>query len=210
MPAIRLAEKWEEGLRTSFRSSSAEGWNVYEHGGRVKLELRKPGQAKQTVRLPFDWSKAASGDVLSRVRSTYKLVAQGHSLRGAAEIADGKAPKPVVDWASAVERFRVQKMEHGRAVKPITWERSYGPVLADAVALLSGRKPPENPADLLDAVIRRWVPGSRARQIRAQSLAQFLRYCVSRGALPSPVNAAAESWLPHRQQGRSQRTQPEG
>ncbi|MFM7513458.1 MAG: site-specific integrase, partial [Cyanobium sp.] len=184
MPAIRRAEKWEEGLRTSVRSSSAEGWNVYEHGGRVKLELRKPGQAKQTVRLPFDWSKAASGDVLSRVRSIYKLVAEGHSLRGAAEIADGKAPKPVVDWAGAVERFRVQKMEHGRAVKPITWERSYGPVLADAVALLSGRKPPENPADLLDAVIRRWVPGSRARQIRAQSLAQFLRYCVSREHFP--------------------------
>lgn len=185
MPAIRRAEKWEEGLRASVRSSSAVGWNVCEHGGRVKLELRLPGQPKQTVRLPFDWCKAASGDVLTRVRNIYKLVAEGHSLKGAAEIAEGKAPKPVMDWAGAVERFRVQKMEHGRSVKPTTWERCYQPVLADAVDLLTGRKAPSDPADLLDLAIRKWAPGSRMRQIRAQSLAQFLRYCVARERFPA-------------------------
>ena len=189
MPAIRRDEKWEEGLRTSVRSSSAEGWNVYEHGGRVKLELRQPGQSKQTVRLPFDWCKAASGDVLTRVRNIYVLVSEGHSLKGAAEIADGKAPKPVMDWAGAVERFKVQKLQHGRTIKPSTWEHSYGPVLTDAVALLAGRHPPTNPADLLDLVIRKWEPGSRMRQIRAQSLAQFLRHCVTRDHFPA-------LWLP--------------
>jgi integrase len=185
MPVIRRAEKWEEGLRTSVRASSAEGWNVYEHGGRVKLELRRPGQPKQTVRLPYDWSRASAGDVLTRVRNIYKLVAEGHSLRGAAEIAEGKAPKPMMDWAGAVERFRVQKMEHGRAVQPMTWERSYKPVLADALALLDGRESPSTPADLIDLAIRGWAPGSRARQIRAQSLAQFLRYVVTREHFPA-------------------------
>ncbi|MFM7512151.1 MAG: site-specific integrase [Cyanobium sp.] len=189
MPAIRRVEKWEEGLRTSVRSSSAEGWNVYEHGGRVKLELRKPGQPKQTVRLPFDWCKASSGDVLTRIRNLYKLVAEGHSLKGAAEIAEGKAPKPIADWAGALDRFRVQKLQHGRTIKPTTWEHSYGPVLADAVDLLTGRQPPSNPEDLLDQAIRRWEPGSRMRQIRTQSLAQFLRYCVAREHFPA-------LWLP--------------
>ena len=37
--------------------------------------------------------------------------------------------------------------------------------------------------------IRDWEPGSRARQIRAQSLSQFLRYCVDRESFP-------ELWSP--------------
>ena len=185
MPAIRHAEPWAIGLRASVRTSTAEGWNVCEFRGRVRLEVRRQGQPKQTTFLPFDWSRSATGDVVARVRTIYTLVADGHSLKGAAEIAEGKAPKPVMDWAGAVERFQVQKMEHGRSVKPTTWERCYSPVLADAVALLTGRKPPTNPADLLDQVIRKWEPGSRARQIRAQSLAQFLRYCVARERFPA-------------------------
>lgn len=195
MPAIRHAEPWAIGLRATVRSSTAEGWSVCEFRGKVRLEVRQAGASKQAVFLPFDWSKGNVGDVLTRVRNIYKLFNDGHSLRGAADIAEGKAPKPVTDWAGAVERFRVQKTEHGRAVKLTTWDRCYAPVLSDAVTLLTGRKPPQNPADLLDAAIRRWAPGSRARQIRAQSLAQFLRYCVSREHFPAlwmpPVDLAS-------------------
>jgi integrase len=189
MPAIRHAEPWAHGLRTSVRTSTAEGWSVCEFRGRVRLEVRHPGQPKQTTFLPFDWARGSVGDVLSRVRTIYKLVAEGHSLKGAAVIADGKAPKPVADWAGALDRFRVQKLQHGRTVKPATWENCYKPVLSDALDLLTGRQPPSNPADLLDQAIRRWEPGSRMRQIRAQSLAQFLRYCVAREHFPG-------LWLP--------------
>ncbi len=184
MPALRHVEPWAVALRTSTRTSTAEGWNVCEHRGRVRVEVRQPGLPKQTVMLPFDWAKASVGDVLTRVRNLYVLVCDGHSLRGAAEIAEGKAPKPTMDWEGAVQRFKVQKLEHGRTIKQGTWEHSYEPVLADAVALLTGRKSPSNPADLLDQVIRKWQPGSRARQIKAQSLAQFLRYCVTREQFP--------------------------
>ncbi|MCP9860624.1 site-specific integrase [Cyanobium sp. Cruz-8D1] len=185
MPAIRRQESWSEALRTSVRSSTAKGWNVYEFRGQARLELRQPGLPKQTVILPFDWAKASVGDVLTRVRNIYPLVAEGHSLKAAAEIADGKAPKPLMDWAGAVERFKQQKMEHGRAVKPITWNHSYAPVLNDAVAALTSKRAPTSPADLVDQMIRRWATGSRMRQIRAQSLAQFLRYCVSREGFPA-------------------------
>jgi len=137
------------------------------------------------VILPFDWAKASVGDVLTRVRNIYPLVAEGHNLKAAAEIADGKAPKPVMDWAGAVERFKQQKMEHGRAIKPVTWDHSYAPVLNDAVAALTSKRAPTSPADLVDQMIRRWATGSRMRQIRAQSLAQFLRYCVSREGFPA-------------------------
>jgi integrase len=57
-------------------------------------------------------------------------------------------------------------------------------VLSDAIDMLSGRRPPTTPAELIDRCIRAWDPGSRTRQERARNLAQFLRYCVSREQVP--------------------------
>jgi integrase len=147
--------------------------------------VRPAGQAEQSLILPFRWDSDSTGDAYVRIRNLYKLVAEGHSLKAAAEIADGKAPKPVMDWAGAVERFKQQKMEHGRAIKPVTWDHSYAPVLNDAVAALTSKRAPTSPADLVDQMIRHWATGSRMRQIRAQSLAQFLRYCVCRERFPA-------------------------
>lgn len=88
-------------------------------------------------------------------------------------------------WAAVAEGFRVQKLQHGTTVKPETWVEHYLPVVSTALELLSSRKAPLNPADLMDQCIRAWPPGSRTRQIRAQSLAQFLRYGVQRAGVPA-------------------------
>ena len=82
MPAIRRQESWSEALRTSVRSSTARGWNVYEFRGQARLELRQPGQPKQTVILPFDWAKASVGDVLTRVRNIYPPRRRGPQPQG--------------------------------------------------------------------------------------------------------------------------------
>ena len=185
VPAIRYQDKWAEGLRTSVRTSTAEGWSVREHRGSVRLEMRLKGQPRQSVVLPFDWAKSNVGDALARVRNIYVLVSKGHSLKSAAEIAAGKAPNTFLDWTAAVGRFHQQKTEHGATIKANTWDHSYAPVLTDAVALLTSTKAPKGPADLIDACIREWLSGSRARQIRAQSLAQFLRHCVIREGFPA-------------------------
>ena len=66
MPAIRHAEPWAHALRTSVRTSTAEGLSVSEFRGRVRLEVRQPGRPKQTTFLPFDWAKGSVGDVLAR------------------------------------------------------------------------------------------------------------------------------------------------
>lgn len=188
MPVVVNSQAWETAFRVQVRKL-ASGWNVGQFRGRVRLKVRPVDSVEQSVVLPFTWSVDNTGDAYVRIRNIYKLVSEGHSLRVAAEIAEGKAPKPVMDWSGALERFKVQKMEHGRAVKPVTWDRCYLPVLADAVQLMGGRKPPSSSADLLDLLIRRWSPGSRSRQIRAQSLAQFLRYCVTRERFPL-------AWMP--------------
>ena len=189
MPTVRFEEPWVPGFRSAVRTSAAEGWSVREHRGGMRLQVRHPGGSMQTVALPFDWARRSTGDALVRIRNIYALVEEGHTLRSAADVLDGKAPTTIKPWKEAAERFRDQKILHGNAIKATTWEKNYGPVITMAVDLLSTAKAPGRPDDLLDQCIRDWEPGSRARQIRAQSLSQFLRYCVDRESFP-------ELWSP--------------
>jgi len=181
------AASWHESLQADVRAL-AVGWSVKERKGKVFLRVRQSEQPEVSVSLPFEWIASSKGNAYTRVRNIYTLMAsEGYSLKQAALVADGKAPKLTEqqDWHGAVERFQQQKLSHGTAIKPATWEAKYAPVLADAVALLTGRKPPTTPAELIDRCIRGWEPGSRTRQERARNLAQFLRYCVVRERVPA-------------------------
>ena len=180
----RHDQAWVKGFRVSIRTSTAEGWWVREHRDRMRLEVKTADGRMTSVALPFDWAKGQTGDAVARVRSIYRLVGEGHTLKAAATLAAGEAPAAPIDWTAVAERFRVQKLQHGTTVKPETWEAHYLPVVSAAVELLCSRKAPMNPADLMDQCIRAWPPGSLTRQIRAQSLAQFLRFGVHRAGLP--------------------------
>jgi integrase len=149
--------------------------------------VRPPDHQAQRITLPFAWAEAEAGRAYVRILNIYKLASsEGYSLKQAALVADGKAPKLIEqhDWHGAVERFKQQKLQHGTVIKPATWEAKYLPVLSDAVAMLTGRKPPTTPAELIDRCIRKWDPGSRTRQERARNLSQFLRHCVAREGFP--------------------------
>lgn len=194
MPEVVHSDAWAASLRQQTRAI-ARGWTVEEARGKVRLKVRPEGMAGESLMLPFAWSAAAAGDAYVRIRNIYALMAsEGHSLKQAALVADGKAPRLTEqqDWHGAVERFKQQKLSHGTAIKPATWEAKYAPVLADAVELLTGRKPPTTPAELIDRCIRAWEPGSRTRQERARNLAQFLRYCVTRERVPAIWQPPAE------------------
>jgi integrase len=189
MATVRFDDSWVPGFRVAVRTSTAEGWSVRENRGGMRLQVRQGGQPMQTLTLPFTWSSRSTGDALVRIRNLYVLVQQGHSLRAAADLIERKAPATLKPWQQAAENFRNQKLLHGNAIKPGTWSKTYEPVVSMAVDLLSGREAPRHPEDLIDLCIRSWEPGSRARQIRAQNLAQFLRYCVERENFP-------ELWTP--------------
>jgi integrase len=189
MPRVSHDEAWEIGLRATVRSSTAAGWAVREDRGRARLLVRRDGQPMATVGLPFDWSRQQVGPIAGRCRNIYLLTLQGHALQDAAAIAEGKGPRRQDSWAEALQHFRRQKLEHGGAIRPITWTKNYAPVLELALQQLEGQKRPTDSASLLDVCLQGWAPGSRARQIRAQSLAQFLRHCVEREKFP-------ESWRP--------------
>jgi integrase len=193
MPRVKNLDHWAISFREQVRQLGS-GWTVRESpkSGRVMLKLRSgvksAGQSsntEQAITLPFSWTASSAGDAYVRIRNIYALVQKGHTLKQAAEVAAGKAPKLIEqhDWIGAMERFKQQKLSHGTAIKPETWETKYVPVLTEAVGRLTSHKPPTTPEDLIDGCISKWEPGSRSRQERARNLAQFLRYCVSRERL---------------------------
>ena len=188
MPEVRRQQAWEVLFREEV-SGIATGWTVREDYGKVRLTVRRRGETPESITLPFAWDRATRGDAYTRIRNICVHWSEGHTLRAAAELADGKSPSTVLNWRQAAAGFQEQKRNHGNHIKEATWNHAYEPVVSMAVELLNGRKPPGNPADLLDACIRDWAPGSRMRQIRAQSLAQFLNHCVQRERFP-------DLWLP--------------
>ena len=180
-----MPDRWHESLQADVRAL-AVGWSIKERKGKGFLRVRLPEQPEASVTLPFEWNGANKGDIYTRVRNIYSLAQQGYSLKQAAEVAAGKAPKLIGqhDWAGAVERFKQQKLSHGNVIKPTTWEKKYSQVIFDAIELLTGRDQPTTSADLIDRCIRQWEPGSRTRQERARNLCQFLRHCVDREQMP--------------------------
>jgi len=185
VPKVVREQPWETALREQVKALGS-GWSAKEDRGRVRVKIRSAGKPEQSVTLQAPWVASTSGDAYVRIRNIYSLVQQGYTLKQAAEVAAGKAPKLVEhqDWTGAVDRFKEQKLRHGTAIKPGTWEAKYQPVLTDAVAELTGRKPPTTPAELIDRCIKRWEPGSRTRQERARNLCQFLRHAVTREQMP--------------------------
>ena len=186
MPSVVSVSGWEIAAREQVRGLG-KGWTVVAMRGQVQLKLRVPGIPVSSVVLPFDWQKAVWGDAYVRIRNIFALVHDGYTLRQAAEVAAGKAPKLIeqLDWNGASDRFKAQKINHGNAIKISTWERKYSQVIFDAIELLTSRNPPTTPAELIDRCIRQWEPGSRTRQERARNICQFLRHCVDREQIPS-------------------------
>lgn len=194
MPVVVNVRHWETSFREQVREL-ASGWNVVESRGRVRLKVRPPGQSEQSLVLPFGWNKSDVGDAYVRIRNIYKLMATGLEPRAAAEQADGKAPQVIRDWQGAAERFQRQKLHHGSTISEATWDKGYRPVVEMAVGLLTAARAPGRPVDLIDRCVADWAPGSRMRQIRCQSLSQFLRHCVEREQFPAPRRQRRKGWV---------------
>ena len=189
MPKKKRKQSWEETLKEDIRSLG-HGWSVGEDRGKIRLKWRYvEGQKNQSVTLPFLWESSQRKPATNRIQKIYNLTLEGHDLKTAAKIADGKAPKIERDWSLCLKNFQQYKTEHENAITQKTFEHDYLKVLDDAVRLLESYKPPTNPPDLIDLCIRDWKPGSATRKRRANSLCQFLEYCGTRENAPA-------SWLP--------------
>ncbi len=141
MPIIRNKDDWAAVFRKQVRKLG-KGWTVREtpKSGKVQIEIRstqngphqpisnflptvenyqKKIRGYQTTTLDFKWDEITAGDAYTRIRNIYSLVAKdGYSLKQAAKIAAGKAPKTIgqLDWAGAINDFKVYKTTTGRSI----------------------------------------------------------------------------------------------
>jgi len=155
----------------------------------VEMRRRRQGHKCESVILPFKWREEDWGDAYTRARNIFVFLKQGHSLRAAAELAEGKAPKEGKDWRSIGESFRNQKLNHGRTTTPETYKKQYLPPIEIAIELMAARRPPKNPQDLIDLCVKDWPAGSVTRKHRARALKQFLEHAVSREGI-------SDIWMP--------------
>ena len=189
LPKIVRKQRWEETLKEDVRSLG-HGWSIQEANGKMRLKWRYvPNKKDQSIMLPFPWAENLRKAATTRINNIYNLTLEGHTLKAAAKIADGKAPKVERDWAACLTNFHRYKTEHENAITQKTFEHDYEKVIKDAVTLLESKDPPTTPADLIELCIRDWKPGTPTRKRRTNSLCQFLEYCVTRENAPV-------SWLP--------------
>ena len=115
-------ESWETEFKEDVRNiQKGSGLTVSSNRqGNVEVKYRKNG-ISQTTTIPFSWSKDNKGDAYTRIRNIYKFLGEGHNLKAAAELAQGKAPKKGKDWAHILESFKDQKINFGTAVTESTF-----------------------------------------------------------------------------------------
>jgi integrase len=180
LPRAAAPDDWVPGLRRGIRAFAGAGWSISPHRGKPRLQVVHDDGTREAVALPYRWDEADAADLLLRVRQLYRAVVNGQTLKGAAAIADAASSKSDPSWAAAVDAYRDHKVAIEGRCSERNWETKYAPVLAAVVALQTGTDRAVNAADLADAILRRWEPGSRARQISRQVLSGFLRYAVER------------------------------
>ena len=164
------------------------GLTANERRGKVQLKLRKKDEKQQSVMLPFDWSPKTFDDAYTRTRNIYKFIVEGHNLKAAAELAQGKAPKRSGDWSDILKKFEDYKQNFGSAISKTTWKKDYK-ACDMAVKIMAAKNPPSDPTTLIEMCLKDWKSGSRTRQIRVRALNQFLTFAVEREGL-------ADTWLP--------------
>lgn len=193
MPILKGREGWEiafiDQVKELAAAQSLKGLSVKPHLGRVRLRYRPSGQPETGVTLTFEWRKSDTGDAYTRIRNIVALMAEGHEIKNAALIAEGRSPSKQLNWAEAVKRFEVEKTQFENAIKPVTWRSDYLPPLNELIKLMADKSRPTDGNSLVEELIIRYEVGSRTRTIRVDAITSFLKFCNDRLHYSS-------TWLP--------------
>jgi hypothetical protein len=198
MPRLNAKQPWEivaaNQVKALGKNQCLQGLSVKNHQGKVRLRYRPPEEKEQGATLPFKWSEDAWGDAYTRIRNIVDLMAKGHGISAAADIAEGRSPRKKLSWKDAVLAYEQQKTLFDNAIKSVTWNSDYRPVLNELVDLMAGPEPPTNGNDLVEALVVRYEAGSRTRNIRTDAATSFLKFCVEREYFPG-------IWVPTKRRG---------
>ena len=184
---------WETLARAQVKSLGGKLQKSYltiiANKGRIQLKRRVPDCPIESVLLPYRWHEDDWGDAYTRIRNIFSLIQQGHNLKKAAELAEGKSPVARIDWKDAVDKFHEYKTRSDNAIKEVTWRENYAGFLAITVELLNDSSKVVTINDIFRQVLSSWESGSGQRKEAAGYMAAFFRFCVEELHFD-------EKWLP--------------
>ena len=183
---------WVVNTRGLIKGSHGSGWSISEQCGRVKLSRRWEDGGRSSAMLDLPWASTSAPALVGQIADIAKRMAEaGLSLAEAVKLqaaaaASGSATGRLshaaeeIAWPELVERFGAHKTAHTGEVKPVTWERMYGPVMKQVLVVMAERPLPRTGRDVLARLRDNYggEPGSSGRRQRIQYTAQLLRYAV--------------------------------
>ena len=110
-----------------------KGWGIRNNNGHIALRYRP---TNEQVPIGLKWHESNTLEALERIKLIHKLFKKGHTLKESAKRALGSSEYIELDWKQCALNFKDQKINHGTAIKPETWEKKYKPVVSMAVDLL--------------------------------------------------------------------------
>ena len=92
MPLQRINKKgWEREFQRAVSNIDENCGLTVTRSKIGNVELRHRGQGFNVVKtIPFKWEENW-GDAYTRIRNIFKFITEGHNLKSAAELAQGKA-----------------------------------------------------------------------------------------------------------------------
>ena len=186
---------WEQRIKNAV-NQRREGWTARSNRGRVLVELRRPGEMKQSVMLPkeLSWCEGDERDITKWVDALYaKAEGESLSLKAAMErikptsnrIGEGY----VVRWADIKDAYRIRLMESGNKIKSKTWADNYERFIDAALEILSKQRPSDGAA-LLRLTARQWADHYSSRAMCVSTLKGFMEFAVRDTRFRAP-----QSWL---------------
>lgn len=173
---------WEALARGQVKSLGGKLQKTYltinPNKGRVQVKRRVPDCPQESVMLSYRWHEDDWGDAYTRIRNIFSYIQQGHNLKKAAELAEGKSPVARINWEAAVDKFHEYKTRSDNAIKEVTWRENYAGFLGMAVELLNDRSKVVTINDIFRQVLSSWESGSGQRKEAAGYMAAFFRFCV--------------------------------
>jgi integrase len=173
---------WETLARAQVKSLGGKLQKSYltiiANKGRIQLKRRVPDCPIESVLLPYRWHEDDWGDAYTRIRNIFSLIQQGHNLKQAAVLAEGKSPVTEINWHGAIEKFHEYKTRSDNAIKEVTWRENYLGFLNSAVVLLNDGSKVITINDVFRQVLSAWESGSGQRKDAAGYMSAFFRFCV--------------------------------
>jgi len=186
MPALTHKKSWEQGLRAA--TNGMPGWSLTNSNGRVRLQLRRPGEKAQGVTLPLPWESTAVAKATQLVAKIYKKVeGQQKTLKGALEaiVAGSDTMRPGTDWEAVCDGLKTALTKGRNEIRETSWRDNYKPYIEEALRLLAERNAPNDGHELLRRTLEKWHGKAASRAACCIAIRNLTDHAIARHRAPA-------------------------